>query len=246
MNEIDYIFSDNNLVFSEEEKFYSEKVVKFDTIWSAHIGFNLPRAMIPTPSIKNGYITFGSFNNFNKISDETIKVWASILKKIDNSKLLLKSSSNLNTENFKKKIKKIGLDQQIEFVPTIENFNDHLNYYNNIDLSLDTFPYNGVTTTFEAIWKGIPVLTMEGYNFNSRCGASIIKNLGIEYLVAKNQDDYTSKAIFLSKNLNELIKIRKIVFDKALESPLFDTEEYTKNFEKKLDYLIKKELENKI
>ena len=202
--------------------------------------------MIPTPSIKNGYITFGSFNNFNKISDETLEVWGSILKKIDNSKLLLKSSANLNTENFKKKIKKIGLERQIQFVPTIKNFNDHLNYYDNIDLSLDTFPYNGVTTTFEAIWKGIPVLTMEGYNFNSRCGASIIKNLGIEYLVAKNQDDYTSKAIFLSKNLNELIKIRKIVFDKALDSPLFDTKKYTKNFEKKLDYLIKKELENKI
>ena len=246
LNEIDYIFSDNNLIFSGEEKYYSEKVVKLDAIWSAHIGFNLPRALIPTPSIKNGYITFGSFNNFNKISDETINVWASILKKIDNSKLLLKSSANLNTENFRKKIKKIGLEQQIQFVPTIEDFNDHLNYYNNIDLSLDTFPYNGVTTTFEAIWKGIPVLTMEGYNFNSRCGASIIKNLGIEYLVARNQDDYTSKAIFLGKNLNELIKIRKIVYDKALDSPLFNTEKYTKNFEKKLDYLIKKELENKI
>ena len=243
LDEIDYIFSDYNLIFSEEEKFYTERVIKLENIWNAHIGFSFERPMISTPAKKNGYITFGSFNNFNKISDETIETWTTILKKVDNSKLLLKSSANLNIENFKKKIKEKGIDQQIQFVPRIKNLNDHLNYYNQIDLSLDTFPYNGVTTSFEAIWKGVPVLTIEGYNFNSRCGSSIIKNLGIEYLIAKNKDDYASKAIFLSNNLDELTKIREIVYNKALNSPLFDTKKFTDNFENKLNNLILKELE---
>ena len=98
--------------------------------------------------------------------------------------------------------------------------------------------------TFEAIWKGVPVLTIEGYNFNSRCGSSIIKNLDINYLVAKNEDDYISKAIYLSNNLDYLNEIRYNVFNDALKSPLFDTEKFGNDFENKIIFLIKKELEN--
>ena len=165
-------------------------------------------------------------------------------KKISNSKLLLKSSTNLNIDVLIKKFEQIGIKKQIKFIPRTEKFDDHLNNYNEIDLALDTFPYNGVTTTFEAIWKGVPVLTIEGYNFNSRCGSSIIKNLGINYLVAKNEDDYISKAIYLSNNLDYLSEIRDNVFNDALNSPLFDTEKFGSDFENKINFLIKKELEN--
>ncbi len=242
LNEMDYIFSDNNLIFDNEEKYYTEKVIRLENIWNTHVGFDFERPKLLTPALKNGYITFGSLNNFNKISDETIETWSIILKKTDNSTLLLKSSADLNIEYLKKKFEKKGINQRIQFIPRTDNFNDHLNYYNLIDLSLDTFPYNGVTTTFEAIWKGVPVLTIEGYNFNSRCGSSIIKNLGIEYLVAKNEDDYVSKALFLSNNLDELTRIRDSVYNKALDSPLFNTKKFTDSFEKKLNNLILKEL----
>ena len=244
LNEMDYIFADKNLIFNDEEKYYTEKVIKLKNIWNAHIGFDFERTQLLTPANKNGYITFGSFNNFNKISDETIDTWGSILKRISNSKLLLKSSTNLNIDVLIKKFEQIGIKKQIKFIPRSEKFNDHLNNYNEIDLALDTFPYNGVTTTFEAIWKGVPVLTMEGYNFNSRCGSSIIKNLGINYLVAKNEDDYISKAIYLSNNLDYLNELRDKVFNDALKSPLFDTEKFGNDFENKIIFLIKKELEN--
>ncbi len=244
LDEMDYIFSDKNLIFDKEEEFYTEKVIRLESIWNAHTGLDVKRYKLSTPAIKNGYITFGSFNNFNKISHKTLESWISILKSVDNSKLLLKSSTKLNTDYFKEKLKKNIVNKQIQFINEFDDFKDHLNYYDKIDLALDTFPYNGVTTTFEAIWKGVPVLTMEGYNFNSRCGSSIIKNLGIEYLVAKNQEDYVSKAIFLSNNIKELVNIRDIVYDKALDSPLFDTKKFTNDFEKKIDYLIKKELKN--
>ena len=244
LKEMDYIFADENLIFNDEEKYYTEKVIKLKNIWNTHIGFDFERAKLLTPATKNGYITFGSFNNFNKISDETIETWGSILKKISNSKLLLKSSTNLNIDVLIKKFEQIGIKKQIKFIPRTEKFDDHLNNYNEIDLALDTFPYNGVTTTFEAIWKGVPVLTIEGYNFNSRCGSSIIKNLGINYLVAKNEDDYISKAIYLSNNLDYLSEIRDNVFNDALNSPLFDTEKFGSDFENKINFLIKKELEN--
>ena len=78
-----------------------------------------------------------------------------------------------------------------------------MNLYKKIDIALDTFPYNGVTTSFEAIWMGAPVISMQGYNFNSRCGSSINKNLNLNDLISKNEEDYISKAVNLSKDKNQ-------------------------------------------
>ena len=104
-----------------------------------------------------------------------------------------------------------------------------------IDIALDTFPYPGVTTSFEAIWMGTPVLTMKGYNFNSRCGESINKNLGLNWLVAENEEDYILKAQELSKKTDYLFELRKKLFDEAITSPLFDTVSFSSNFFKILD-----------
>ena len=100
-----------------------------------------------------------------------------------------------------------------------------------------TFPYNGVTTSFESVWMGVPVITLAGYNFNSRCGESINKNLNIEYLIAKNENEYVAKALDLSNNLNKYLDLRKEIFEKALKSPLFDGKNYSKNFFQSLEDL---------
>ena len=246
LKEMNYIFADKNLIFEKEEKFYSEKVIKFETIWNAHEGFKIKRNKVKTPAIRNKFITFGSFNNFNKISDQTLQVWSVILKKVKNSKLILKSSINFNLEDFRKKLELNGIVKNVEIVDKNMNFYDHLTQYENIDLALDTFPYNGVTTTFEAIWKGVPVLSILGFNFNSRCGSSILKNLGIDDLIASDEDDYIAKAKYFSNNLQALIGLRDKVYDLALKSPLFDTKSFTINFENKIDFVLKNELEKKI
>ena len=246
LKEMNYIFADKNLIFEKEEKFYSEKVIKFETIWNAHEGFKIKRNKVKTPAIRNKFITFGSFNNFNKISDQTLQVWSVILKKVKNSKLILKSSINFNLEDFRKKLELNGIVKNVEIVDKNMNFYDHLTQYENIDLALDTFPYNGVTTTFEAIWKGVPVLSILGFNFNSRCGSSILKNLGIDDLIASDEDDYIAKAKYFSNNLQALIGLRDKVYDLALKSPLFDTKNFTINFENKIDFVLKNELEKKI
>ena len=115
-----------------------------------------------------------------------------------------------------------------------ETFTDHLKMYDQIDLALDTFPYNGVTTTFEALWKSVPVLTLRGDNFLSRNGYSILKNLGIEELISNNSDDYVSKAIKLSNNYNDLQNIKKKIFENLLNSKLFDVKSFTESFENTL------------
>ena len=117
---------------------------------------------------------------------------------------------------------------------------EHLNLYKEIDIALDTFPYNGVTTSFEAIWMGVPVLTMKGYNFNSRCGESINKNLNLNYLIAEDNKDYISKAIELATNKEKLIEIRDFIFENAINSSLFDQVKFSKNFYNSLENVFNK------
>ena len=97
-------------------------------------------------------------------------------------------------------------------------------------MCLDTFPFNGVTTTFEALWKNVPVLTKKGYNFNSRCGESILKNAGLNNFIAINDEDYINKAVFYANNISKLENIRKELFDRVLDTPLFDTKEFSNDF----------------
>ena len=183
------------------------------------------------PLMRNGYITFGSFNNPAKISKNVINCWAEILKEIKNSKLILKcSNEKKKLDRIEKLFKKKGVLDSVTFYKRFDDKKDHLNLYKEVDVALDTFPYNGVTTSFEAIWMGVPVLTMSGYNFNSRCGESINKNLNMEQLIAKDEDDYIKKIVNLTKNTDEYINLRKSVFLDALKSPLFNTEDYSKSF----------------
>ncbi len=231
LENMDYIISDPNLIHKDEEKFYSEKVIYLPNIWNTHCGFDFERKENPPPFVNNKYFTFGSFNNFDKINPEVVSTWSKILKKVNNSKLLLKTSSKrLATKRLEELFKKEDVLESVRFIDRAEKFNDHLDNYNFIDIALDTFPYNGVTTSFEAIWMGVPVLTMSGYNFNSRCGESINKNLNMEQLIAKDEDDYIQKIVNLTKNTNEYINLRKSVFLDALKSPLFNTEDYSKSF----------------
>ena len=142
-------------------------------------------------------------------------------------------------DRIKELFKKNEVLDSIRFSEREEVFENHLNAYNEIDIALDTFPYNGVTTSFEAIWMGVPVITMAGYNFNSRCGESINKNLGLDQLIAKDENDYVQKIINLSDNHDEYTNLRKFVFTNALKSPLFDNQDYSKNFFEALEQIVK-------
>ena len=110
------------------------------------------------------------------------------------------------------------------------NLEDHLEDYKEIDIALDPFPYNGVTTSFEAIWMGVPLLTLKGFNPISRAGVSINKNINMDYFIANNQNEYVSKAIELSNNFKKIIDARNYLFDNALGSNLFNTQKFSKEF----------------
>ena len=239
LENMDYIISDSNLIKLDEQKFYSEKVIFLPEIWNCHCGFDFERKENPPPFIKNKYFTFGSFNSFDKINPDVVNVWSNILKRVNKSKLVLKTSQTHHAQKrLKDLFKKNDVLESIQFIERQEDLKNHLISYNSIDIALDTFPYNGVTTSFEAIWMGVPVLTMAGYNFNSRCGESINKNLSMERMVAKDEDDYVNKVVNLSNNHDDYINLRKSIFVNALKSPLFNVQNYSKSFFEALEGIV--------
>ena len=227
---MDYIIADKHTIMREEENLYSEKIIFMPNIWNCHSGFETKREEYNLPAKKNNFITFGSFNNFKKINDEVIRVWSQILLNIKNSKLILKASTNSSSDFLLEKFKIYGVETSVNIIPYKKEFTDHIKEYKKIDIALDTFPYNGVTTSFEAIWMGVPVLTLDGQNFNSRCGVSINMNMNMTSLIAKNKEDYVLKAINLSKNLSELDRLKKYIFEKAVGSPLFNIKKFSNDF----------------
>ena len=239
LKEVDFILADINTV-QIEEKEYITKIYKLPKIWNSHCGFECKRVYNELPIKKNNYFTFGSLNNFMKINDEVLQTWIKILKEVKDSRLILKSSLYVCEDVIKKKFEKEGLIDSIKILKKTkrDDFLTHLNLYDRIDLCLDTFPFTGVTTTFEALWKNVPVITKAGYNFNSRCGESILKNANLDKFIAYSNSEYIDKAVFFASNINELNKERKMLFEQIEKTPLFKTKEFTNVFCEALDNML--------
>jgi len=240
LDNMDYIIADKNLVNKEDEFLYKEKILYLPNIWNS---MSKPKDL---PNINNlpfnndKIFKFGSFNSFKKISNDTIKVWSKILNSSDNCKLYLKNSGGYIKEvydNLMGKFQKHNVDSKKIIFLGRSSKKEFLKDYNKIDLALDTFPYPGVTTTFQSYLMGVPVLTMKGFNINSRCGESININLGLKEFIADNYDDYFKKALSL-QDKNKLQDLRKTLRDKVLNSALFDTEKFTKDLSDILKKLI--------
>ncbi len=236
LTNLDYLIADKNLIMQNEESMYKEKVLYLPKIWnSLSVPENLPD--IEDKKISNKAFTFGSFNNFRKLSDDVIEVWSKILTDT-NSQIILKEpfkeSEDIKKNIYNKFINKGVTSDQLIFLGFEKKDEDHYKHYNKINLALDTFPYPGVTTTFESLLMGVPVITMKGFNFVSRCGASINKNIGMPDLIASNYDEYISTANKLSNDCELHAKNGYKLREKVINSPLCDTITFAKDFEKLL------------
>ncbi|EGC31666.1 hypothetical protein DICPUDRAFT_39606, partial [Dictyostelium purpureum] len=193
----------------------------------------------PLPVLTNGYITFGSFNIMAKYSDKCLNNWRIILEKSPPStRLLLKSKPFVcekTKQSFLKKLAKMGFNtSQIDLIGLFPQQKDHLQYYKMMDISLDTFPYAGTTTTCEALWMGVPVVTLYSPNCHSHnVGKSILTNLDIPSLIAHSESEYVDIALSLSKDIDRLITFRKNLRIIMINSPLCDSINFTKNLELK-------------
>ena len=248
LKEIDYIIVDPYVVPLSDQKYFAEKIFQLPNTFQCisikdDIKINLSR-------YKNKRdIIFGSFNNLSKINDNVIDLWSQILKKVENSKLFLKAKQldNLTiVENIKKKFQKNGINTgKIITEGKSKTREEMLKKYNQIDIALDPFPYSGITTSLEASWMGVPLLTKKGNNFYSRIGTSINKNLDMEDWIANNEKDYILKAISKTSDLEKLFQTKKELRNKFLKSPLSNPRQYVKHFENCLNLMWKTYLKKK-
>jgi predicted O-linked N-acetylglucosamine transferase (SPINDLY family) len=188
------------------------------------------------PALKNGHITFGSFNNFAKVSYAMLLLWSEILRKLPGARLILKAkglSSKAIRTTVTDFFQQQGIDAgRIELFSLMPSVSEHLALYNRIDIALDTFPYHGTTTTCEALYMGVPVVTLEGETYASRVGVSLLSNVGLTELIARSPEEYAENAVQLGADTERLAALRTRLRDMVSQSPLTDAKRFTANLEK--------------
>jgi len=182
------------------------------------------------PARDEGRITFGSFNNLAKVTEKVAMVWSEILHQVPGSSLLLKSKP-LGDGSTRRRYLELFLDHgippaRIKMLPRVSSKLEHLALYNKVDISLDTFPYNGTTTTCEALWMGVPVVTLSGNRHSGRVGTSILTRIGLTELISATENDYVAKAVELATDIEHLRELRTNMRSRMNGSPLCDAEAF--------------------
>jgi protein O-GlcNAc transferase len=217
------------------EQFYAEKLMRLPESFLCY----LPETDSPDignlPALSSRHITFGSFNNFTKVSQEIIALWAKILGAIAGSRLIMKAHGLSDAATCDHAMDMFAQEsivpERIKLLPWEPTISEHLGKYGSIDIALDTFPYNGTTTTCEALWMGVPVITLSGGTPASHVGVSILSNVGLPELVAGTPDEYVSIAVNLAGDLNRLQSLRQNLRDMMRCSPLCDAKRFISNLE---------------
>jgi predicted O-linked N-acetylglucosamine transferase (SPINDLY family) len=230
----DYLVGDDTVVPMEEEQYYCEKIVRVPGSYlTFEVTYPVPPVADP-PCLTKGTITFGCLASQYKITDEVIASFSRILRQVPHSSLILKNGAlgSTGARDFMH-----GLFEKHDISPErvrLDGPTDHYRFletYSEIDIALDTFPYNGGTTTTEAIWQGVPVVTFRGDRWVSRTSASILQAADLPELVAHGLDGYTSQAIALANSPDRLLELRRNMRARLGDSPVCDTERFARNME---------------
>ena len=227
----DYFLSDVHC--AGDKNLFTEKVIKLE---HSHICYEPPTKMEPAkipPCVKNNFVTFGSFNQFGKVTDSILIAWKKILDIVPKSKLILKHKI-FNTDDGKnfveEKLKSFGFNlARVELRPYSKN---HLAEYADVDIALDTFPYTGGVTTCEALYMGVPVVSLYGARHGTRFGLSILKNVGLDELAVDSYDGYINRAVMLANDWELLTLLRKNLRTMMKQSPLMNSTAYVREMEK--------------
>ncbi len=240
---IDYLLADPLTLPENEEVNFTE------TVWrlpETRLCFTPPATQVAVstlPAFAKGHVTFGCFNNLTKMNDVVVSLWARILKALPESCLFLKTKQLddlLVQQSVLKRFAEHGIDKEQLILEPHSPRADYLAAYNRIDIALDPFPFTGGTTTVEALWMGVPVLTLAGRQLLARQGVGLMINAGLPEWVATDQDDYLSRAVAHARDLQRLASLRASLREQVLASPIFDAPRFARHFEAALRGMWKK------
>jgi predicted O-linked N-acetylglucosamine transferase (SPINDLY family) len=231
---MDYLLADPWTLPASEESSFTEKIWRLP---QTRLCFTPPRSDIvvsPLPALSNGYVTFGCFNNLTKMNDAVVTLWAQILNAVPASRLFLKARQIKQASARQETIDRFAAHGIETSRLILEDYVPRENYlaaYHRVDMALDPFPYPGGTTTAEALWMGVPVLTLAGERFLSRQGVGLMMNAGLPEWVAADSSDYLARAVAHAGDLQKLAALRTGLRPQVLSSPIFDAPLFAGHFE---------------
>lgn len=235
LSNMDYLLADAGVIPSDTNQRFSEQVLRLPGSYLCYVAPDYAPAVAAPPSIANGYVTFGCFNNLSKVTDAMLALWAEILHRVPEARFILKSKQLADPAVQQRYRDWFNAhDIASERVILDGSYLDHaglLGYYNKIDIALDTYPYSGVTTTCEALWMGVPVVTLAGEKFISRNSAALLANVGLTELVAATPQQYVETAIALAADSAHLAQLRSAQRERFKASPLGNAPLFVQNLE---------------
>ncbi|MGD0389774.1 MAG: tetratricopeptide repeat protein, partial [Tepidisphaeraceae bacterium] len=232
LDTMDYRLTDPYLDPPElDDACYSERSIRLpDTFWCYDPLTSEPAVSAP-PCLEKGFITFGCLNNFCKVNDGVLALWAGVLKTLPNSRLLLLAPEGSARQRVLDRLGREGIGpERVEFVSKQIRL-EYLRIYHRIDIGLDTVPCNGHTTSLDSFWMGVPVITLVGQTVVGRAGLSQLTNLGLTELIAQTPEQYVQIATDLARDLPRLGELRRTLRKRMEASPLMDTPRFARNIE---------------
>jgi predicted O-linked N-acetylglucosamine transferase (SPINDLY family) len=235
---IDYLIADRRLAPRGSEEWFAERVLAVPAFYLRAPLSDSPDPGMP-PMTRNSGVTFGSFNHPAKLNDDVLRLWARVLREIRGSRLMLKYRAVFNEAPLQERIRRAAIDAGVEperfvLVGEREDREAHLARYRDIDIALDPFPFSGSTTTFEALWMGVPVVTLAGKNMASRWSAAMLGALKFDSWVAHSADTYIGVAAELARDAARLAEIRSVLRQRVAQSPLCNSTRGTRHIERLL------------
>jgi len=232
LDTIDYRITDPHLdPPGSSDEYYTERSIRLPHSYWCYQPPIESLEMTPLPAAAKGFLTFGCLNNFCKISAATLQTWCRILTAVPNSRLVLHAFPGSHRDTVRQKLSDSGIDpNRLSFKGELP-LPQYMQQYHNLDIGLDPFPYVGGTTTCDALWMGVPVVTLRGQTAISRGGASILTNIGIPELIAESPEQYVQIATNLAADLPRLTHLRGNLRGKMRTSPLMDAPRFARDME---------------
>lgn len=232
---MDYRLSDGIADPAGAERFCTESLLRLPGCFLCYRPPGNAPAVAPAPCVGNGYITFGSFNNLAKVNRQVIALWAELLQSTPDSRLVMKNPSltdRATRERFAAMFADCGITaDRLDLLGFIADDGGHLGAYGRVDVALDTFPYNGTTTTCEALWMGVPVVSLRGDRHGARVGASLLTALGRPEWIAATAAQYVELARGLAQDCAGLAQIRTQLREQMRASSLCAEQTYVRAVE---------------
>lgn len=233
LSTIDYLLSDYIETPIGEDEFYTENIIRLPDDYICYNPPSYTPDVAQLPALHNDYITLGCFNNPTKINEVLLKEWARILHSLPNSRLFLKGlqfGSKKLRQNVMQTLTSEGINDARITIEGPSNHDELLKTYNKIDIALDPWPYSGGLTTCEALFMGVPVVTLSGPTFAGRHSATHLTNVCLSQLVAEDWQQYHDIVVNLASDLDNLANIRTHLRTALLESPVCDAPRFARNF----------------